>query len=239
MKETRLQEDAYIYKRREEPDEKQKWKDLDGAGKLQYFKDYYLKKLIIIAIVAVCAGKFLITLLTPAPETDLYAAVINSSAPKEKEDALVETIAGLLESETPEAVVWDSSYFINLEEMDQGSLGAIQRFSAQTYTKMIDIVIADEDEFSYFAKTGCFMDLAEALPTNLYSSLSDDIYLGRTEEENNEGIVYGEETAYGIYLKDSSRFKDIATGIENPVFGIVANTEHEKNVIKTLKYLTK
>lgn len=44
MKETRLQEDAYIYKRREEPDEKQKWKDLDGAGKLQYFKDYYLKK---------------------------------------------------------------------------------------------------------------------------------------------------------------------------------------------------
>lgn len=239
MKETRLQEDAYIYSKREETDEKQKWKNLDRAGKFQYFKDYYLKKLIIGGLAAAGVIWLLVTVLTPEPEMDLYIALINSSAPQEKEELLTGELAALLGSESVENITLDSSYFIHLEEMDQGSLGSIQRLSAQAYTKMVDAVIADEEEFHYFARQGYFMDMAEALPTDLYSRLADNIYLDRMELEKSEGIRYGEDIAYGISLKGFEGFEALETGMENPVLGIVANTEKRENGIKALKYLTR
>ena len=45
-KKTRLDDGADIYQQRREVSERQKWKELDGAGKLAYFRDYYLMKLI-------------------------------------------------------------------------------------------------------------------------------------------------------------------------------------------------
>lgn len=239
MKETRLQEEAYIYKKRKGQGEKQKWKELGRREKLQYFKDYYLKKVVIGAVVAGFGIWLLSVMLSPKEETALYIAMINSASLQETEGGIAENLADILECEAADSIVIDSSYFMQLDGMDQGSLGSIQKMSAQAYSGMLDIVIADEEEFHYFARQGYFMDLAEALPTNLYSHLSDYIYLDQMEREEGDSIEYGEKLAYGIYLKDFARFAEMETGMENPVFGIVANTEKRKNAVKTLKYLTK
>lgn len=239
MKETRLQEDAYIYDKRKNKAEKQKWKELSGAERWQYFKDYYLIK-ILAMLGALAFGLWLFSnILSPKNEIDLYVALINSSSTQEKEDEMMKSLAGLLECENLENVVLDSSYFMELEGMDQGSLGTIQKLSAQAYSQMLDIVIAGEEEFHYFAKQGYFMDMAEALPTDLYSRLSDRIYLDRIEEMEGEAVSYGETMAYGIYLEGLQRFEELGTGMKTPVIGIVANTQNQKSSVKALKYLTK
>ena len=95
------------------------------------------------------------------------------------------------------------------------------------------------EKIDYLAAQGYFLDLAEALPTNLYSRVSDRIYLTRTQEARGETVEYGKFTAYGIYLDGFSRFESLGTGLEKPVIGIVANTAHRKNGVKMLEYLTK
>lgn len=239
MKETRLQEDAYIYHRKKEMNEKQKWREMNRSEKLQYFKDYYLIKTAA-GIAAIGFGVwFLSAVFSPKTETELYIAMINSGAAHEKEAQLTAQLVQLLETESEESIVIDSSYFIQLETMDQGSMGAVQKLAAQAYSKMLDIVIANDEEFDYLAAQGYFLDLAEALPTNLYSRVSDQIYLTRTQETKGETVEYGESTAYGIYLDGFSRFESLGTGLEKPVIGIVSNTAHRKNSVKMLEYLTK
>lgn len=232
MKETRLQEDAYIYDKRKEKEEKQKWKELSSKERWQYFKDYYLVKTLVIFGVLAFGLWLLSNIFSPKNETDLYIALINSSSTQEREDEMGKALAELLESEAPENVILDSSYFLELEGMDQGSLGTIQKLSAQAYSKMLDIVIAGEEEFHYLAEQGYFMDLAEALPTDLYSKLSDRIYLDRAEETE-------DEKAYGIYLEGLQHFERLGTGMDTPVIGIVANTQRQKSSVRALKYLTK
>ncbi len=239
MKETRLREDAYIYHKRKQKGEKQKWGEMNRSQRIQYFKDYYLMKTAAGLAAVSIGGWFLAAILAPKTETDLYIAMINSSAAREKEEKLAGELADLLDCKMPEGVILDSSYFIQLDGMDQGTMGTVQKLSAQAYSGDLDMIIADEEEFHYLARQGYFLDLAEILPTNLYSRLSDYVYIDRIEQKNGDTVEYGEHIVYGIYLKGAANFDRLGTGMEKPVAGIVVNTKKESNGVKALKYLTK
>ena len=44
IEKTKLEDDALLYQKREEKKDREKFKELDGKGKLQFFRDYYLVK---------------------------------------------------------------------------------------------------------------------------------------------------------------------------------------------------
>ena len=79
MKKTALDDDAEIYQKREEKTEKEKWKEMDGKAKAQYFADYYLGKLIVAVIIIGVGVSLLWHFFKPKDETVLYAAVIDES----------------------------------------------------------------------------------------------------------------------------------------------------------------
>ena len=178
-------------------------------------------------------GYFLFTVASTEKELDLYVALINSSSTEEKENKVIQALAGLLECESQDDIVLDSSYFIHLDGMDPGSQGAIQRLLTGRDSRKLDLLIAGEEEFHYLVKQGLFMDLAEALPTDVYSRLCDRIYLDASEKASSEA------KAYGIRLEGLRRFEQLGTGMESPVLGIAVNTKNQKNSVKALKYLTK
>ena len=47
MKKTALDDDAYLYQKREEKTEKEKWSEMNRHQRMQYFLDYYLVKLLV------------------------------------------------------------------------------------------------------------------------------------------------------------------------------------------------
>ena len=96
----------------------------------------------------------------------------------------------------------------------------------------IDVIITDEKQFERYASLGYFTNLANELPTEIYSYFSDSFYLATSETD---GIPY----AAGIYLTDSPVYTETGTIIEKPVVGIVANSKNTENACSFIKYLFK
>ncbi len=76
-KKTTLDDNAAIYGKRDERDTKEKFAQLKGKDKWDFFKDYILGKLIIITASVVFAVFILYSIFGPKPETLMYVAVID------------------------------------------------------------------------------------------------------------------------------------------------------------------
>lgn len=242
MKNTRLDEDASIYAKRNENTPARKiWSTLTGREKWQFFKDYYLKIVIITGIIAAFLIWFLITILTPQPEMRMKAAFINSVMTEEAAEQLTSDLSALLniDSKTEEVNI-DNNLFMSLDQSatDQGTMTSQQKLSVYIYAGELDLIVADQAIFERFCGSGFFAPLDDALPEDLKQTLSKQYIMGQHLTEDNPEESDPEPVAYGISLSGCKAFEDLNTGIANPVLGIVINTKHPDEAIETLRYFT-
>lgn len=111
-KKTVLSDDAAIYHHDEYTSEKEKWKNLHGRERWEYFKNYYVMKVIVSIVVVALSISLLITIFSPKPDTVFFAAIVNSSLL----DTQIETVKDEFESAIsldPEKqeTVFDTGYF--------------------------------------------------------------------------------------------------------------------------------
>lgn len=233
MKETRLKEDAAIYsKRQDNKSEKEKWSNLSSHEKVQYFKDYYLKFVIAGALILAFIIWFLYSIFKPKPETMLTVTLINSTMTDEASEALASQLSGYLDIDTEkEEIFIDTSLFLDDENPSEATMASEQKMVAYAFSGELDIIIAQEDVFERYAKQGYFINLAEALPSNLYSQFNDIFYMTRTENDT-------EDIPYGISIAGYERFENLESYIQNPVIGIMANTKHKSNAVDTIQWFT-
>lgn len=231
VKETKLDENAEIYKKRETTvTEKQKLKDMTTKEKFQYFNDYYRNKTIIAGIAIVTTVSILYTVLTPKPETVLYAAIVNDSLEEEAVEQLTSEFATFVDIDLKsKEIVIDSSYYIS-EDSANISMASEQKLTTYLYAKDVDVIITDEAQFAKYADQGYFDNLSDHLPTDLYSDLSDSFYLANEVEGNSIN-------AYGIYLDKSKVYQETGSIIEKPVIGIVANSKNKEYGVEFIRYL--
>lgn len=233
MKETRLKEDAAIYsKRQDNKSEKEKWSNLSSHEKVQYFKDYYLKFVIAGALILAFIIWFLYSIFKPKPETMLTVTLINSTMTDEASEALSSQLSSYLDINTDkEEIFIDTSLFLDDENPSEATMASEQKMVAYAFSGELDIIIAQEDVFERYAKQGYFINLAEALPSNLYSQFNDTFYMTRAENDT-------EDIPYGISIAGYERFENLESYIQNPVIGIMANTKHKSNAVDTIQWFT-
>lgn len=233
MKETRLKEDAAIYsKRQDNKSEKEKWSNLSSHEKVQYFKDYYLKFVIAGALILAFIIWFLYSIFKPKPETMLTVTLINSTMTDEASEALSSQLSSYLDIDTEkEEIFIDTSLYLDDENPSEATMASEQKMVAYAFSGELDIIIAQEDVFERYAKQGYFINLAEALPSNLYSQFNDTFYMTRAEDDT-------EDIPYGISIAGYKRFENLESYIQNPVIGIMANTKHKSNAVDTIQWFT-
>jgi hypothetical protein len=226
---TTLDDNASIYRKRETKSEKQKFSELDFKGKVSYFNTYYLKKVIVIALVAIGLGYFIYTIIAPKPENALYVAVINYSLDDETADQLEKDFGEYLNIGEMEQVNIDTSFF--LDESGDPSMTSANQIKLSTYlaAQEIDMVIAPESYFENYVGNGFFDSLESQLPTNVFATLADYLYHGTTEEDSSEKV-------YGIYLDHLPYYKE--RNVDEPhVIGLVTNSTKKENGIEFIRYI--
>lgn len=226
MKETRLEESASIYSKQKVQTEKEKWSSMNKRERWEYFKEYYLLKLCVIVALSAFLIYLLIIILGPKNKLIFEAALINSNLEENKSEMLMTDIENLLKPKKREIIMVDDSYYMSGSGQDD--MASEQKLSVCIFANELDIIIADQMNFEKYAKLGYFYDLAELLPTDKYSELTDRLVFAVTETRK-------EETAYGISIEGFKNFEKYDTQIPNPVIGVVSNSQNIKNAMKVLE----
>ena len=220
-KESILDEEAYIYNHRDDENEGDKWKKMSKKQKLTYFNDYYRNKIIVILIVLGLIVSLIYTVLSPKPDVVVSIAVVNDYWNDDKTEELNKELFSYLalEAEKQEIEI-DDTYF--LEETGMGNeIANTQRLVAKFAAGDINIVIADRDKFDEFVKSDTFVKVSEVVD-------ADVPYRDR--------LTSG---GYGISLKDSKLMKELESGKNELVLGILANAAKEdyKYISKIINYI--
>lgn len=236
MKKTALDEDAEIYQKREEKTEKEKWKEMDGQARVQYFVDYYLAKLIVAAII-IGLGVFLLWhVLKPKDETILYAAVIDESLDAKKLADMTSELEKMYHADGKhQKVLIDDSFYMK----DQG----LDRLEVYLESKQVDVIIADQKTFQEMAGYGFFKNVDKFAQNNDLSGY-EDLYVYANGYKDTDDISFednetakGESLPYGIDLSNVKRYTDMTSYAKHPIFAVAANTQHKKNTAEFLNYL--
>lgn len=232
MKETRLNEAADIYRQRNKLTEKQKMSEMTTKQKITYFNDYYRNKLIAGFLLGGLVIYLLITIFSPKDDTVFYAAIVNDVLDAEKLTTMQNDFASYLEMDSKkEQIMLDNSFYLSNDgSMDSNTMASEQRFVTYLSATQIDVIITDETRFKKYVDMGYMESLSDRLPTDLYSDLSDSFYIASTEDDTTE-------KAYGIYLEESTAYKDLGSVIQKPVIGIVLNSKYKDNSVEFIKYL--
>ncbi|BCN29710.1 hypothetical protein [Anaeromicropila herbilytica] len=230
-KETRLDESAQIYQPRDNRTEKQKLHDMTFHEKLEHINAYYKYKIIAVVVVVIFIISVLHTVLTPKDATIFNAAIINQSLDSNKKSEFITDFGKYINISKKQNIVLDDSYFMSDKDTPiTVSSAAREKLQTYVYANQIDVVIADESDFKAYANAEYFDNLADRLPTDLYSKLTDKLYFTNTEDDKSE-------KAYGIYLTDNQVIRDLGILAKKPVLGIVSNSKYKDNSISFLKYI--
>ena len=220
-KESILDEEAYIYNHRSDENESDKWKKMSRKQKFAYFNDYYRNKIIVAIIVLGFVFSVLYTMFSPKPEVVASVAVINDYWDEEKTVELTKELSSYLElQEGKQEVQIDDTYILETTGMGN-EVANTQRLVAKFAAGDINIVIADRDKFDEFVNSDTFAKVSEVLDSAVPSG----------DRLTSNG--------YGISLKDSKLLKELGSGRNEMVLGVLANADEEdyKYISKLIKYI--
>lgn len=186
---------------------------MDLKQRLQYIWDYY--KLPILAIpITILVIIFLIMSFRTDTEPDFSLYLINQSVTEEQRQELQTSFHTALCPDTTDSSVYiDTSLVITPSSPDYDSQ---MSFTTAIAGHTIDVMISDEDFFTYYAAKDAFYNLSEFLPAELYEQLTP--YLLFADDAT------GASHAYGLDVSDCPLFsKSESTPL---VLTVAKGTEH-------------
>ena len=228
-KETRLNEDAQIYQPRDTRSEREKLKSMSFKEKIQYFNQYYRNKTIVIIVCIIFIGYLLYSMFGPKVETVLYTAILDGCIDNETVTSFQAEMTEKLSLDTEKSEVYfDDSFYVS--DSSEYSATTQQKLVVYIASKEIDIIIAPEETFSQYASAGYFTKLSECLPTQMFSTLTDNFFYYTTEEDS-------QEASYGIYLDNYAIKDENGNMINRPVLGILSNSQYTDNAVSFIESL--
>lgn len=226
-----LNDSADLYQKREMQSVKEKFKDLSFKDKIQYFKDYYLK---IVLAFLFCGGCILwaaLAIISPKEKNILSVVVINDYLDLDKSDTLVTDFGEYLGiNKAKEKIKFDSDYYFREAQLGNDVVGTAAKIDSLLYTKQIDIIITDAKQFNKYASSGYFVNLMDYLPTDLYTDFSNSYYYSSVKDSK-------EFNPYGIHLTNCEKYENLGTTLDDPILGIVANSNFKDNSAEFIRYL--
>lgn len=230
-KKTVLNDEASIYQKRKNEYSTNDMKNMSGKEKWDYFKEYYMKKVLIVLAVIIFICMFVRDVIMDKSECLLNVAFMQECQVVEYDD-MKTSLEEYLGFENEDEFVSINNY--NLENAQVN-----MSFSTLVASGSIDVVICPYEYFKEASAEGIFADLSEVMPKEMYNELSDKLLISRTEEVDYEdNVTYGEELPYGIDISDSSVLKEVSDYEGQAVICVLLNAPNKVNSIKTISYFT-
>lgn len=231
-KKTTLDDDSILYQKRDDSLGKKDISNLSRGKKLGYFKDYYLKIVIIAVIAAAIVIALLNTMIFNRKESVFSIVFLNESYLNDSEefsDALTQYLG-----------LTDSADYISVSNYDLDQYQVQMAYVTQMTAGGIDVVVCPLDYFEEGSKLGVFADLSEVLPDDMYHSLSDRILESREAVTDNYGEVVSWEDPlpHGIDLTGNARYEEFDGYDEKPILCVLKNAVHMENSLRLISWFT-
>lgn len=229
----KLSDNATLSKKKDLNTGDSHWKQLDAKGKWQYIKDYYLLK-IVVAVLFICfLGYVGFVTLGPKDESELYCMVLNDTLDQTKSQKLLDDFSQKIGISGPRHIyTFDDTYSLDRNDPDYTTQ---QKISTYAFGEKLDLIIADEDTIKYIAENGYLIDLTQILPSDLYSTVTDELVFAKRDKDETE-------CAYAVSLENSSLYQDMSSNYiykngKKMAIGIVGKTQKRDNAIQLIRYL--
>ncbi len=231
-KKSQLSDDSALYSHSTDNlTDKEKFKSLKGKKKFEFFRDYYLVKIIAIVCIVAFGASLLYTILKPKSETVFYAAIGDDSMPfakiEEIQSAFNEIIG--VDPETQETC-FDTTFYFKSDYYN-----AVQKFGIYVAVSQIDVCIIPESVFETMAVNSYFKPISEALDTDTYLLVADKLVMSGTNDDDGN-LIPDSESAYGIRLNDTKYYEGFDYD-EDVVLCILANTTNSAKCVEFVKML--
>ncbi len=233
-KKTVLNDEAALYQHKEDISEKEKWQQMSGAKRWEYFKEYYLMKLIVTVSVIAVVGSILHTMLSPKPDMLFSVAIINDSLNQAAYEEVQDKFEELLQlDEKTQETLFDTGYSIGVDQY--GSIDSLQKFAMYNAVGDLDVTIMPLSVFEKYAPGEYFSPVAGHLPTDLYMALS--AYLLECQRIDEDGnLIPDSETVFGIDISSTWIYEG-QERTEPMVLAINLATTKDGNIEKFLRLL--
>ena len=132
---SKVKKDGLIYQQRNDTDYKAEYEKLDSKGKFQFFKDYYLQTIVVIAVLVIVGGYYLYGSLTK-PQTVLYVAVCDDNLDEKQVEKLEKAVGTYLGLDNKHEIVTINTDY----NSSNGTLS--EQLQSYIYAGTCDVVIA-------------------------------------------------------------------------------------------------
>ncbi len=234
LKKAKLDDNAAIYNHGPEKSDREKWAEMNGKQRWDYFKTYYLKIVLAVLAGAVLLGSLIYSIAKPKPKVLLNVAVssFNYINFTDVQKAYLEA-KGLTDGKT--TVQIDTGYSLESDYNSQ------QRFTVYVFAGDLDILIGSTAVFERYATGGFMVPLDELLDKELFEKLKEDdllCYASVTETGvNGEVTSVGQRKAYGVDLEKITLFEKYTYDGKIPVAGVMANAKRTEEAAAFIKFL--
>ena len=233
-KKTSSTEEASIYqKRQDDLSDKERIKNMTGKQKRDFFRTYYLPKLLV--ILAVAGVVFYIVWVDFINKSHIYmrCAILNESI---TDSTLTEFSDRFTDSMKMDYKKNRASFYMYYTRSDVArEMGAdtgsdLSEISSRLVANSLDCMIASyEDVENIYLKNGFIMNLNNFLSENEKKALKPYFVTKKNEADK----------VIGISLKDCKKYRTLFTGrtpiTEEPVLYVITNaTDEGKNYVKQL-----
>lgn len=176
-KKTTLDDDAAIYKRRDERSEslstKEKWKAMTKKQRRQFFMNYYFWKIMLGLAVVLLLGYIIYCAVRPKPKELSYIVILdNVLFSRDAEDYFEKAVLDMGYT-TKEAVI---SGDMSLSSSGNSPTDA-QAISTYIFAGTLDIMIGTENALRLYAQRGVLDDARKQLPQDILNALPDDAFV--------------------------------------------------------------
>jgi hypothetical protein len=225
-KKTSLQEEADIYKKREEKEtELNKLKKMNGKEKRSYLAAYYLPKILIFLAVFAVIFYLIWSDVINKRDLALRCAVLNERV---TDSALTEFGDSFLTSIGEDTDKTAASFYVYYTRSDiaaeagGNAANDLTEITSRIAASDLGCMIASEEDGKNYLDNGFFLRLEDFLSQEDMSALSSSMYTVSNEADITDG-------SYGIYLDNSpvwqALVKDSQSTIEHPIFSIITNAD--------------
>lgn len=230
-KKTTLSDEAALYNHREDISEKEKWSSMSGKERWEYFKNYYLMKVLGLTVAAVAVVSLLFTILSPKEETLLSVAIANGAMTQEQYLAVQKEFDSVLGTDgKKQKTIFDGGY-----DFEYDLYGSMQKFAIYNAVGELDVTIMPLSVFEVYAPKEFFAQIDKTVSAELCASLSETfVKCGLNDEDGNP--IENSEGIYGIRIDGTRVYEGYE--VKEPVI-LVINLASQKtgNVEKFLQYL--
>lgn len=173
-----LDDDASIYRKKEERDEsksvKQHWAEMDKAAKKQYFKDYMMKPLIVGALAVILIVYIVVSSVKNSSTTKFYFAVLNPYyMNNDAMQAHVDELSKEWKLEKREKAIYST-------DLSLGDSASLSTFVTYLYAGTLNAVIGSKEKLEQYGSN--FTDFKQELPKDILDQIPEEAFVELTYE---------------------------------------------------------